>query len=73
MSNTYGFRCIRAWIIKPIFFKRLFFILMAGFHLDIDSRDGKILILRNKGWRGCNRVGQHAVGIGVWGHPHPGF
>ena len=25
---------------------------LSGFHLDIDSRDGKILVLRNKGWRG---------------------
>ena len=24
------------------------------FHLDIDSRDGKIVVLRNMGWRGCN-------------------
>ena len=27
---------------------------VSGFHLDIDSRDGKILILWNKGWRGYN-------------------
>ena len=26
--------------------------LYSGFHLDIDSRAGKILDLRNKGWRG---------------------
>ena len=24
---------------------------MPGFHLDIDSRDGKIMLFRNKGWR----------------------
>ena len=25
-------------------------VVTPGFHLDIDSRDGKILVLRNKGW-----------------------
>ena len=24
-------------------------VLILGFHLDVDSRDGKILVLRNKG------------------------
>ena len=28
------------------------YIYTAGFHLDIDSRDGKILVLRNNGWFG---------------------
>ena len=28
----------------------------SGFHLDFDSKDSKILVLRNKGWRGRNRV-----------------
>ena len=28
----------------------------SGFHLDIDSRDGKIMVFRNKGWQGCYRA-----------------
>ena len=33
----------------------------SEFHLDIDSRDGKILFLQNKGWRGCNPCGSLTI------------
>ena len=55
--------------ISPTFFQMLALVLLlklalvllfsdvgAGFHLNIDSRDGKIWVLRNKGWRGRNCV-----------------
>ena len=28
----------------------------SGFHLEINSRDGKILVLRNKGWQGITAI-----------------
>ena len=40
---------------------------LAGFRLDIDSRDCKILVMRNKGWRGRiapDRCDPHVV---IWG------
>ena len=41
-------------------------LMLAGFHFDIDSRDGKIVVLRNKGWQGCNPCGSIGQGIGAF-------
>ena len=38
----------------------------SGFHLDIESRDGNILVSRNKGWRGRKRVRSNNSKDGEW-------
>ena len=49
MINMYMHK-IAEWEARPIIMLQLASRCLSGFHLDIDSRDGKMLVLRNKGW-----------------------